>query len=119
MPELRNCWRSAGVKVSGCANICTWREGLITNGLSMSMTVVRPTSSTARDEYSALEPANRRYRPLLKKGGAMAPIEAAALDLIASRRVIRRAIGLPSLILCRSFHGDFSIFGVENLLAHR
>src|SRR6266480_753581 len=87
------------------------------NGLSMSMTVVRPTSSTARDEYSAFESANRTYRPLLRKGAAMAPIEAAAPDLIASRRVIRRAIEWPSLILCRSFHGNFSILGVENLLA--
>src|SRR3977135_2342160 len=107
MPELRNCWRSAGVKVSGCANICTWREGLITNGLSMSMTVVRPTSSTAREEYSAFDHANREYRPLLRKGAAMAPTEAAAVDLIASRRVIRRAIGLPSLILSCSLHGNF------------
>src|SRR6267143_3123867 len=106
MPELRNCWRSAGVKVSGCANICTWREGLITNGLSMSMTVVRPTNSTARGEYSALEPANRKYRPLLRKGAAITPTEA-AVDLIASRRVIRRAIGLPLLILSNSLHGNF------------
>src|SRR2546430_12192533 len=116
MPELRNCWMSEGVKVSGCANICAWREGLMANGLSMSMTVVRPTSSTARDEYSAFESAKRRYRPLLRKGAAMAP--AAALDLIASRRVIRRAIGWRSLILCRSFHGTFSIFGAEHVLAH-
>src|SRR6267143_3773848 len=106
MPELRNCWMSEGVKVSGCANICTWREGLITNGLSISITVVRPTSSTARDEYSAFEPANRRYRPLLRKGAAKTPTEAAALDLIALRRVIRRAIGLPSLILRHPFHGN-------------
>ena len=49
----------------------------------------------------------------------MAPREAAALDLIAWRRVIRRTIGWPWLILCRSFHGNFSILGVENLLAHR
>src|SRR2546430_6667256 len=117
MPELRNCWRSAGVKVSGCVNICTWREGLITNGLSMSMTVVRPTSSTVRDEYSALEPANRKYRPLLRKGAARTPTEAAAVDSIASRRVIRRAIGLPSLILSHSFHGNCRGFGMENLLA--
>src|SRR6266849_961592 len=99
MPELRNCWRSAEVKVSGCANNSVWREGLIANGLSMSMTVVRPTNSTARDEYSALEPANRKYRPLLRKGAAMAPIEAAAVDLITWRRVIRHAMSSPSLIL--------------------
>src|SRR6267154_1917870 len=103
MPELRNCWRSEGVKVSGRANICTWREGLITNGLSISITVVRPTNSMARDEYSAFDPANRKYRPLLRKGAEMAPTEAAAVDLIASRRVIRRARELPSLILGCSF----------------
>src|SRR6267143_6731893 len=99
MPELRNCWRSEGVKVSGRANICTWREGLIANGLSMSMTAVRPTNSIARDEYSAFEPANRKYRPLLRKGAATAPTEAAAVDLIACRRVIRRVMSLPSVIL--------------------
>src|SRR3977135_1036789 len=99
MPELRNCSRSEGVKDSGCENNCVWREGLITNGLSMSMTVVRPTNSTAREEYSALEPANRKYRPLRGKGAATAPREAAAVDLIACRRVIRRVMSLPSVIL--------------------
>src|SRR5258708_20861620 len=85
----------------------------------MSMTAVRPTNSIARDEYSAFEPANRRYRPRLRRGAAKTPTEAVALDLIASRRVIRRARELAPLILGCSFHGNARILGVENLLAHR
>src|SRR6266478_1155491 len=99
MPELRNCSRSDEVKVSGCPNSCMVRDGLIANGLSMSITVVRPTSSIAREEYSAGEPANKRYLPLLRKGAARMPAPAAAMDLTASRRDVRRMMISPLLIL--------------------
>src|SRR5437879_11373773 len=90
MPELRNCSRSEVVKVSGCAKSCTWREGLMTNGLNISITVVRPTRLIARDEYSTDAPANRRYRPLLINGAASVAAAATAVDLMSFRRVIRR-----------------------------
>src|SRR5260370_9683827 len=99
MPERRNCWKEDEVKVSGCANSCMVRDGLIANGLSMSITVVRPTNSMAREEYSAGEPANRRYLPLLRKGATSIPAPAAAMDLTASRRDVRRLMISPLLIL--------------------
>src|SRR5258708_3465986 len=101
MPELRNCTRSDDVKVSGCSNSCMVRDGLIANGLSMSITVVRPTNSIAREEYSAGELANRRYFPLLTKGAARMPAAAAAMDLTASRRDVRRMMISALLILQR------------------
>src|SRR5258708_16295293 len=100
MPELRNCSRSDEVKVSGCPNSCMVRDGLIAKGLSMSITVVRPTSSIAREEYWAGEPANRRYLPLLRKGPARMPAPAAAMDLTASPRDVRPMIIPTLLTLC-------------------
>src|SRR5437879_1359663 len=99
MPELRNCSRSDGVKVSGCANNCMVRDGLIANGLSMSITVVRPTNSIAREEYSTSELANKGYLPLLRKGAARMPAAAAAMDLTALRRDVRREMISALLIL--------------------
>src|SRR5437773_11620281 len=99
MPELRNCSTSDEVKVSGCPNSCIVRDGLIANGLSMSITVVLPTNSMAREEYSAGEPANRRYLRLLRNGAARMPAPAAAMDLTASRRDVRRMMNSALLIL--------------------
>src|ERR1700683_2720458 len=70
MPESLYRWKSAAVKVCGCVIQCSNFEGLSTNGDSISSVVVRPTSSTAREEYSAGEPGATAYRPRRITGAA-------------------------------------------------
>src|SRR5688572_9743001 len=54
----------------------------------MSITVVRPTSSMARREYSAGELANSLYRPKFIIGAASNPAPAVAAERSKSRRDI-------------------------------
>src|SRR4030095_3528699 len=76
------------VKPAGLANHFACFGKLSVNGLSMSMTVDRPTSPTARVEYSFGEAAKRRNRPRLIIGLASVVNAAAAADFKRLRRVI-------------------------------
>src|SRR5688572_32861326 len=103
MPEsLKGC-RSAGVKLSGSANQRFCLGKFSVSGLSISITVARETSSTARAEYSTFDVANKRKRPRFtqlltplltplaggeKASPAPAPRNASEARLIACRLVI-------------------------------